>query len=76
MLYIPDRNRLTMKSAASEKQQLTDRNTRGPEVKYLLALAIAFSLTVVWQALSLEQRDAALRSVEQQETVSIPPQAS
>ncbi|MGD8587241.1 MAG: hypothetical protein PVG22_00280 [Chromatiales bacterium] len=45
-------------------------------MKYLLALAIAFSLTVVWQSLSLEHRDAALKSVEQQETSSIPPQAS
>jgi hypothetical protein len=45
-------------------------------MKYLLALAIAFSLTVVWQTFSLEQRDAALKSVDQQETSSIPPQAS
>ena len=45
-------------------------------MKFLLALAIAFSLTVVWQVMSLEQRDAALRSVEQQEQVSVPPQAS
>jgi hypothetical protein len=45
-------------------------------VKYLLALAIAFSLTLVWQAWSLEHRDGTLKSVEQQESVSIPPQAS
>jgi len=75
MLYIPARHRQPF-ADGSEKQQLTGGNTRGPIVKYLLALAIALSLTVIWQALSLEQRDAALKSVEQQETVNIPPQAS
>jgi hypothetical protein len=74
MLYIPARYR-PQHVRGPEKKRPTGI-TRGPEVKYLLALTIAFSLTVVWQVLSLEQRDAALRSVEQQEQTSIPPQAS
>jgi hypothetical protein len=45
-------------------------------VKYLLVLAIAFSLTIVWQSMSLDARDATLKSVEQQEIVKVPPQAS
>jgi hypothetical protein len=45
-------------------------------VKYLLALAIVFLMTIVWQSISLEQRDAALKSVEQQEIANTPPQTS
>jgi hypothetical protein len=75
MLYIPPRIRHPF-ADGSEKQQLIGGKPRGPIVRYLLALAIAFSLTVIWQTLSLEQRDGALKSVEQQETVNIPPQAS
>ena len=45
-------------------------------MKYLFVLAIAFSLTIVWQAMSLDARDATLKSVEQQEAIKVPPQAS
>lgn len=45
-------------------------------MKYILVLAIAISLTVVWQTQSLEQGTASLKSVGQEEIVAIPPQAT
>jgi hypothetical protein len=49
---------------------------RGSPVKYLLGLAIALCLTIAWQTMSLQERDATLKSVEHGEPVNIPPQAS
>ena len=45
-------------------------------MKYLFALAIAISLTLVWQTHNLEQNAASLESVGHEEVVTIPPQAT
>jgi hypothetical protein len=45
-------------------------------VKYLFVLAIVFSLTLIWQTASLEERNSNLKSVEHEEIVVIPPQAT
>jgi hypothetical protein len=45
-------------------------------VKYLFALAIAISLTLIWQTYSLEENAASLESVGHEEVVTIPPQAT
>lgn len=48
----------------------------GESVKYLFALAVAFSLTLYWQSARLEDRSIQLKSVEHEEAVMIPPQAT
>ncbi|MEN8178368.1 MAG: hypothetical protein ABFS39_07055 [Pseudomonadota bacterium] len=45
-------------------------------MKYLFALVVAISLTLVWQTQSLENGEASLKSVGQEEVVTIPPQAT
>ena len=45
-------------------------------MKYIFALAVAISLTLVWQTQKLGSGDASLKSVGQEEMVTIPPQAT
>ena len=45
-------------------------------MRYLLALAIAFTLTVVWQTISLEDHANNLQRVEHEEAVTLPADAT
>ena len=45
-------------------------------MKYLFALAIAISLTMIWQTQNLEDGTNNLKSVGQEDVVTIPPQAT
>ena len=45
-------------------------------MKYLLVLAIAFSLTVIWQASSIADRTPNLQSFENKEVIIKAPQAT